>query len=165
MVFTSCHDEDFSKPEDSTTLDCIFSDQQIPNLLSPNGVVPKISVKIKERSVSGVVLPTKPWENSGINYGNVLKVGDKWRMWYEAFDDTNGGDWDTNLCYAESKDGIDWEKPNLGLTKYGKDKKNNIVLSGAKIGGLHGINVFYDEAAPEEEKYKLTFIKPNEIDF
>ena len=33
------------------------------------------------------------------------------------------------LCYAESKDGIHWEKPNLGLVEYNGLKDNNIIWS------------------------------------
>jgi len=31
------------------------------------------------------------------------------------------------VCYATSKDGIHWEKPELGLIEYGGNRKNNIV--------------------------------------
>ena len=32
------------------------------------------------------------------------------------------------LCYAASKDGISWEKPNLGLVEYENSKENNLVI-------------------------------------
>ncbi len=31
------------------------------------------------------------------------------------------------VCYAISRDGINWERPALGLVKYGADTKNNLV--------------------------------------
>ena len=32
------------------------------------------------------------------------------------------------LCYAASRDGISWEKPNLGLVEYEGSKENNLVI-------------------------------------
>jgi len=37
---------------------------------------------------------------------------------------------------------------------------NNILLSGTAIGGVHGHTVFLDEEAPDEERFKIVFIKP-----
>ena len=33
-------------------------------------------------------------------------------------------------CYAESRDGVNWSKPNLGLFEFNGSKDNNIVLDG-----------------------------------
>src|SRR5690606_34341141 len=35
----------------------------------------------------------------------------------------------TTACYAESKDGINWVKPNLGLIEFNGSKNNNIIWS------------------------------------
>lgn len=35
---------------------------------------------------------------------------------------------ETGVCYAESKDGIKWEKPNLGIIEFNGSKNNNIVV-------------------------------------
>ena len=37
------------------------------------------------------------------------------------------------ICYAESADGIDWEKPELGLVEFDGSRKNNIVMDGGNI--------------------------------
>ena len=34
------------------------------------------------------------------------------------------------ICYAESKDGVHWSRPELGLIEFNGSKKNNIILSG-----------------------------------
>ncbi len=39
-------------------------------------------------------------------------------------------------CYAESKDGIHWTKPNLGLYEFAGSKANNIVWDGAGTGSF-----------------------------
>lgn len=33
-------------------------------------------------------------------------------------------------CYAESRDGIHWERPNLGLVEYDSSTDNNISVGG-----------------------------------
>ena len=54
------------------------------------------------------------------------------------------------VCYATSKDGIHWEKPELGLIDFEGSKKNNIVLE-----YTHGVAVIKDlhEADPQK-RYK-----------
>jgi len=44
------------------------------------------------------------------------------------------------LCYAVSTDGIDWEKPDLGLLEFGGNKRNNILMR-----HVHGAGVFKDD--------------------
>jgi hypothetical protein len=44
-------------------------------------------------------------------------------------------------CYAESKDGIKFHKPNLGLFEYNGSKENNIVWDGV---GVHNFAPFLD---------------------
>lgn len=57
----------------------------------------------------------------------------------------------TSLCYAESKDGIHFVKPDLGLVKFNGDKHNNILMLHA-----HGSGVLYDRQEPDSKKrYKL----------
>jgi hypothetical protein len=55
------------------------------------------------------------------------------KMWYQlndqvAGDKAKGRKYNTHIAYAQSKDGIRWEKPDLGLFKAYKKKPNNIVL-------------------------------------
>ena len=38
------------------------------------------------------------------------------------------------VCYAESKDGINWVKPRLGLREYAGSKENNIILDKTDSG-------------------------------
>lgn len=56
-----------------------------------------------------------------------------------------------SLCYAESKDGINWEKPILGITEFNGSKENNIIGH-----FLHGTSVMYDEQETDKnKKYKM----------
>ena len=36
-------------------------------------------------------------------------------MWYEAYDKSYTSDLQARYCYAESSDGIHWDKPSLGI--------------------------------------------------
>lgn len=63
-------------------------------------------------------------------YGTVLRIDGKWRMWYTAM----AGDAAVGarmlgfrVAYAESKDGLNWEKPKLKLTEFNGGKDNNLV--------------------------------------
>ncbi|TQR15556.1 hypothetical protein [Psychrobacillus soli] len=57
----------------------------------------------------------------------------------------------TGFCYAFSKDGVNWEKPNLGLVEFNESKDNNIIFRNA-----HGSCVFLDEEETDpKKKYKL----------
>jgi hypothetical protein len=56
-------------------------------------------------------------------------------------------------CYAESKDGIHWTKPELGLFEFNGSKQNNIVWDSE---GTHCFTPFLDTnpAAAAEARYK-----------
>jgi len=58
-------------------------------------------------------------------YTTVFQDGDIFRMYYR-------GD-SRYVCYAESKDGINWYKPNVSLIEHGKSKNNNIILPDCQI--------------------------------
>ena len=49
-------------------------------------------------------------------------------MWYTGHDKDNR----RLVCYAVSRDGVEWKKPNLGLVEYNGSRDNNLVLSDAK---------------------------------
>ena len=76
-----------------------------------------------------------PWEGSGCGYHIVFRDGARFRMYYIATNLTNEDG--TKLashpayaCYAESTDGIHWNKPDLGLIAFGNSTRNNIVWAG-----------------------------------
>ena len=121
-----------------------------------------------------VFTPDKPWEERSAHYGNVIKDGDTYRMYYlshlkmasalvqnEKRKDTVEV-LDSYVCYAESKDGIHWEKPSLGLYEYEGSKENNILLRSSDKPETNGFFdnffAFKDEnpACPPEKKYKAT---------
>jgi len=85
-----------------------------------------------------VMVCDAPWEGTGSGYETVFRDGPILRMYYIAADLTNADG--TKMasrplfaCYAESRDGIRWVKPDLGLFEYGGSKHNNIVWSGPNL--------------------------------
>lgn len=70
----------------------------------------------------------RPWESNAQGggpalLGTVLADDGVLRMWYQCF---TGGYFNG---YAESKDGLQWTKPNLGLLPFDGSKDNNLFLS------------------------------------
>lgn len=59
----------------------------------------------------------KPWDRASVCAGGFMKDGDLYRAWYRCDHEPDmvmkrsGHD----TAYAESKDGVHWEKPNLGI--------------------------------------------------
>jgi hypothetical protein len=80
----------------------------------------------------GVVLRfDKPWEGRFCGYATVLKDGPRYRLYYRGLPDSRGDGSDREVtCCAESKDGVHWTKPELGLFESHGSKANNIVLAG-----------------------------------
>lgn len=84
-------------------------------------------------------------------YGTVLREGDVFRMWYQAMP----GDWDlerdmAGVAYAESADGITWEKPRLNILEGPYRETNYCDL------GLHCPSIFIDPEAPDSHRYRAT---------
>lgn len=93
-----------------------------------------------------------PWENGGCTYPNFFKDGDIYRMYYLPFDNTS-----KYVCYAESRDGMHWEKPILNVCDYNGSTENNVIVVPSMVGcPFDNFMVFKDEnpACPPEKKYK-----------
>ena len=101
------------------------------------------------------IVHDRPWEGNICCYHTVFQDGGLYRMYYR------GQHYNTQTrklspeltCYAESKDGIHWTKPDLGLVEFAGSKKNNIILSGV---GTHNFAPFRDTnpACKPEQRYK-----------
>ncbi len=88
----------------------------------------------------------KPWEDWSSFYTTILKDGDTYRMYYRC-----GMGGESYTCYAESRDGIRWARPSLGLVEVQGSRENNLILDSGRqfcpfIDGRPGI--------PAAERYK-----------
>ena len=95
-----------------------------------------------------------PWDGDTSHYITVFKDDDRYRMYYRGSTEVPPPAPHPELAaYAESKDGITWTKPKLGLYELGGNKSNAIVWMGE---GCHNFTPFKDAnpACKPEERYK-----------
>lgn len=99
-----------------------------------------------------LIKPDKPWERRMIElYGTVLFDDDtqSFRCWYLASESGEAKP-EYYICYAESKDGIHWEKPAVGQQPFGPYERHNVVIRGG-----HGISVIKEPLDPDpQRRYK-----------
>jgi len=109
-----------------------------------------------------------PDHGHAILYGSVLHIRGKFRMWYLGMFETDlksgqAPGWWRPMCYAESDDGINWTKPELGLVEFKGNKKNNICLINSPVPSLAKVNdflsVIYEPNEPNPKlRYKCAYI-------
>ena len=129
---------------------------------STNGTLRTAIGTVSKHPQNPLLVQDKPWEPRLDNaYPNVAYTpGDPlgaYRMWYggfvcgDNFDKSQGSNRVNALHYANSSDGIVWEKPSLGLfdlspiahctpAATAAGRNNNLLLGG------DGTGIFYDEA-------------------
>jgi len=123
-------------------------------LAKSKGITLRMNRPVQE--LDPVLVADKPWENLGIGaYNTVMLEKGRLRMWYDATARDNKRRLRRLLCYAESKDGKHWDKPQLGLIAFNGSKKNNIVAPPGSEASQQGGTVFRDDRAPASERYKL----------
>lgn len=105
----------------------------------------------------GIVLKfDKPWEGRFCGYATVIKDGELYRLYYRGLPLAGrDGSAAEVTCYAESKDGISWTKPNLGLFEVNGSKENNVILAGMAPFS-HNFCPMLDtrKGVPSSERYK-----------
>ncbi|MGE3818972.1 MAG: hypothetical protein AB7I30_06015, partial [Isosphaeraceae bacterium] len=103
-----------------------------------------------------VLVADKPWEGNTSAYFTVFQDGDRYRMYYRGshFDESKKKAAHPEVtCYAESQDGRNWVKPELGIVEFEGSRQNNVVWSGR---GGHNFAPFRDENpdCPPDSRYK-----------
>ena len=90
------------------------------------------------------VLCDASWEGDAPGYPTVFQDGGRYRMYYRSMPEGGTEDADERqvTCYAESDDGIQWHKPELGLIEHEGSKANNILYRGVIS---HNLTPFLDE--------------------
>ena len=106
-----------------------------------------------QKYLEPVMKPAYPWEGwCPCLYGTVLRIQGAFRMWYVGTRNSSN----PCICYAESADGVHWERPELGLCEFNGSNKNNIVIQSAHPDGfIDDCAVIYE---PDDEwPYKLLY--------
>ncbi len=109
-----------------------------------------------------VLAETKPWELA-IGYCSVHRnhVTGRYQCWYQSYAGGRAKDPTRRVvvCYATSEDGVNWDKPDLGLFGFNAVKNTNIVLVGN--GGRsvnYGASVIVDPHDPDaDRRYKFAY--------
>ena len=145
-----------------------FDDQSLPwrdNL--------KLTLERPERYPGNPVLTAGPPgsvdTNGVLMYGTVFEDGGKLRMWYIAQPQPETKfKQDTfaphrPVAYAESSDGIHWERPNLGLVEFRGSKQNNLVsiepADHPFAVANDFVSVLKDQTDPDPaRRYKMVYI-------
>jgi hypothetical protein len=112
--------------------------------------------------------PGSPDHGHAILYGTVLKQGDIFRMWYLGMHEPQiqsgqAPGWWRPMCYAESRDGVTWTKPELGLVEFNGNTRNNICLIEGEPRSMTRVNdflsVLYEPGDPDPaRRYKCAYI-------
>ncbi len=108
------------------------------------------------RPAESVLKFDKPWEGAFCGYTTIIKDADRLQMYYRGLPVAGkDGTAAEVTCYAESQDGVHWNKPNLGVYEINGTHENNVVLSG-QTPASHNFSPFLDANpnASDEERYK-----------
>ena len=109
------------------------------------------SLKLHEPQLAAPL--SEPADN--LEYGTVIKEGDLFRLYTR---DGRGAKFDGDRSevtrYCESRDGIHWTKPKLGLVEINGSKENNVILQEAPF--CHNFSPMLDTrpGVPAETRFK-----------
>ncbi|MBS3762998.1 MAG: hypothetical protein KGZ25_06815 [Planctomycetes bacterium] len=125
-----------------------------------NGVSLRVNPPVKRERV---LVPEKPWEAFRIGAGtSIIEDEGVYRMWYDAIaprpPEADHVCRNRFLCYAESDDGLHWERKNVNLFTWQGIEENNIVVPGGQGG------IMKDPTGSDEHRYKgLLRVWPNDL--
>jgi len=141
--------------------------------------------KVRKHPANPLFEEDKPWEKRFDNlYANVIYDEQEkiYKCWYSPFiiDISAKGmtiakrkqkryrapdNREMAICYATSKDGIKWNKPEMGLVEFEGSKANNILWRGREgeggehWEGPHGTGIFKDLRDPDPKRRYKAILK------
>ena len=111
-----------------------------------------------------------PWEGNASSFQSILQDGDRVRMYYRGghhpnsrIYETEKRSWET-LCLAESRDGIHFTRPELGIVEFRGPTRNNLILNEEmvrEIGGRPSLSATLKDTNPDcppGERYKIVLM-------
>ncbi|NJD02903.1 MAG: hypothetical protein FIA99_10005 [Ruminiclostridium sp.] len=136
----------------------------------------------KPQVKNAVMMHDSPWEGCGCIYHVTFRDGDIIRMYYLAADITNKDGTEISkrppvICYAESRDGKSFTKPNIGICEFEGSKDNNIILDNTTMKfdnfavfkdsnpGCKPDEIYKAVALDDDDKYLWCFTSLDAIHF
>jgi hypothetical protein len=129
--------------------------------------------QVRKEARGALFIEEKPWEVRFDNlYANVIFDEEQqlYRCWYNPFiidevtsstplDRRTGLPYrpakrEMGVCYATSRDGLAWRKPELGLVELDGSAANNLVMR-----GVHGVGVTIDRHDPDPDRRYKAFMQ------
>lgn len=126
-----------------------------------------IRLKVGEPRIEAqpMVQTEKPWETAYTLHTTIFEDDGIYRLYYTCHNQMSGdakserqqNPYSYFLCYAESEDGVQWKKPNIGTINWRGTNDNNIVygMDSALGRPVPTATVFKDPSAPPSERYKI----------
>ena len=99
-----------------------------------------------------VIAFDKPWEGEFVGYCTIIEDDGLFRLYYRGYPESTKKQ---VTCYAESRDGISFTKPDIGIYEIDGTRKNNVILADA--GSVtHNFSPFIDTRprVPVSGRYK-----------
>ncbi len=119
-----------------------------------------VELRLQTPQPAGVVFRfDRPWEGIVSGYVTVLQDGGRSLLYYRGRPSTSRGDATDEArevsCVAESRDGRNWTRPNLGLFEVSGTRDNNVFLVEPK-NVTHNFCPFIDTrpGVPPDERFK-----------
>ena len=112
-----------------------------------------------------IVLRDKPWEGDSVSRPWVMwdEEHGRYRMWYQCFAVSSywgGSGAPYYIGYAESEDGINWQKPRLEGRDFGGYSNTNVVYCGTFKARVQGVQILKDEDASDPgRRYKMICVE------
>jgi hypothetical protein len=141
----------------------LFLDDEI---IETKNKIQRIIHPVTKHPANPILEADSPWEDKRcLLYGSVIKENKSFRMWYytsikerpkENRKSTTG------VAYAESQDGIHWNKPELGLLKINGMKTNLLLERDRPQQPGHPFPYFYElfgvQKSPKTNQYMMGFL-------
>lgn len=152
------HEQAAANPGRASTRTILFVDDH--DVLYRAGVQ-RVLQPLRRHSDKALLELTHPWE-VGIGFTSVYrdpKTG-KYQLWYQAYGGARAGERRLKcvVCYAESADGLQFERPLFDLFPYKGQKSNIVLVANGGYGDRYCCSVLVD---PEEKdparRYKMAY--------
>ena len=98
------------------------------------------------------------WEQNPYCFGTAMydEEDSIFKFWYQSYNFNEEKSERTPILYSTSKDGINWNRPSLGVVKFQGLKDNNIVLHNYGYHDLYSPSVIKDNLDSDPNKrYKM----------